>query len=108
MELLSATGMVRLLPMFDAYTHGLSNYDHLLPSAFKPLVFRPQGWISAVVLVDGRISGVWEYKIKPSGTVVTVRMFAAPTARVCEAVAAEAERLDDFLNTRVVVRFDGD
>jgi hypothetical protein len=108
MESLSASGIVRLLPMFDAYTHGLLNYDPLLPSAFRHLVFRPQGWISAVVLVNGRISGVWEYKIKTSSTIVYVRMFASPTARVRKAIVAEAERLNDFLDTRVVVEFEAD
>ena len=108
MESLSAAGIVRLLPLFDAYTYGLLDYDPLLPSAFKRLVFRPQGWISAVVLVDGRIGGVWVYKIKTSSTVVTVRMFASPTGRVREAIVAEAERLNDFLNTKVVVEFETD
>jgi hypothetical protein len=104
----TAVGVVRLLPMFDAWTHGLLHYDTLLPSAVRRLVFRPQGWVSAVVLVDGRISGVWEYRIKPTRTIVTVNMFASPTARVREAVVAEAERLNAFLETTVVVEFAGD
>ena len=108
MKSLSASGIVRLLPMFDAYTHGLRDYDPLLPSAFRRLVFRPQGWISAVVLVDGRVGGVWEYKTKKSGTTVNVRMFASPNAGVREAIVAEAERLNDFLNSRVVVEFEVD
>jgi hypothetical protein len=108
MEGLSATGIVRLLPMFDTYTHGLLDYDPLLPSAFKRLVFRPQAWISAVVLVDGRIRGVWEYKVKTSSTIVTVRLFASPTARTRKAIVAEAERLNDFLDTKVVVEFAAD
>jgi hypothetical protein len=108
MQSLSPTGVVRLLPMFDAYTHGLLDFDPLLPSAVKRLVFRPQGWISAVVLVDGRISGVWEYRFKKSSTVVDVRMFASPTASVREAIVVEAERLNDFLNTSVSVTFAAD
>jgi hypothetical protein len=55
--------------------------------------------------VDGRISGVWEYKFKKSSTLVNVRMFTPPTASVREAIVAEAERLNDFLNTSVVVAF---
>jgi hypothetical protein len=105
---LSASGIVRLLPLFDAYTHGLLDCDPLLPSAFRGLVFRPQAWISAVVLVDGRIAGVWEYKTRRSSTLVTVRMFASPTARVRRAIVAEAERLNDFLDTSVVVEFAAD
>jgi hypothetical protein len=97
---------VRLLPMFDAYTHGLIDYDQLLPAAFRPLVFRPQGWISAVVLVDGRIGGVWEHKTRASGTTVKVHMFTTPDVRIRDAIVAEAERLNDFLDTRVAVEFD--
>lgn len=108
MESLSAAGIVRLLPMFDAYTHGLLDCDPLLPSAFRRLVFRPQAWISAVVLVDGRIRGVWEYTVKRSRTTVKVRMFASPTARVRTAIVAEAERLNGFLDTKVVVVFEAD
>ncbi len=106
MESLSAAGVVRLLPMFDAYTHGSIDYDQLLPAEHRRLVFRPQGWISAVVLVGGRIGGVWEYKTRTSGTTVKVRMFAAPDARVRDEIVAEAERLDSFLDTRVAVEFD--
>jgi hypothetical protein len=108
MQSLSASGIVRLLPMFDAYTHGLLDCGPLLPSAFRPLVFRPQAWISAVALVDGRIAGVWEYKVKQSSTLVTVRMFVASSNRVRKAIVAEAERLNDFLDTRVVVQFTDD
>jgi hypothetical protein len=32
-----------------------------------------------VVLVDGRIEGVWEYEQKRSQTTVKVEMFAAPS-----------------------------
>ena len=107
-ESLSASGVVRLLPMFDSYVHGLLDCDPLLPSAFRRLVFRPQAWISAVVLVDGLIRGLWEHKIKRSNTLVTVRMFTAPTARVRKVIAAEAERLNDFLDTTVAVEFAAD
>lgn len=55
--------------------------------------------ISAVVLVDGRNRGVWEYTVKRSSTSVKVRMFASPTTRVRKAIVAEAERLNDFLDT---------
>jgi hypothetical protein len=108
MASLSASGVARLLPMFDAYTHGLLDFDPLLPAAFRRLVFRPQAWISAVVLVDGRIRGVWEYKVRRSDTLVRVRMFAPPTARVRKAIIAEAERLNDFLDTTVAVEFAAD
>jgi winged helix DNA-binding protein len=61
-----------------------------------------------VVLVEGRIAGVWEYKTRRSSTLVTVRMFASTAARIRKAIVAEAERLNDFLDTQVVVEFAGD
>lgn len=107
LEAVAAPGVVRLLPLFDAYTLGLGrNIEPVLPRAYKSRVFRPQGWISAVVLVDGRMQGVWEYETRPSQTTVKVSMFASPAASVYEGIEAEAERLNAFLNTKVVLKFE--
>jgi DNA glycosylase AlkZ-like len=101
--------VVRLLPLFDAYTLGLErDLEQLLPGAYKIRVFRPQGWITAVVLVDGRMKGVWEYKTGRARTVVKVRMFAPPTASIRKGIEAEVERLSAFLGSEVAVEFEGD
>ncbi len=103
----SMAGEVRLLPLFDMYTFGCGrDSEALLPKVYKGLVFRPQGWISAVVLVDGCIAGVWEYTTQRGQTVVKVRMFATPTAAVKRSVEVEAERLGTFLQRGVVVGFE--
>ncbi|HKP51591.1 MAG TPA: winged helix DNA-binding domain-containing protein [Chloroflexia bacterium] len=107
MQRLETSGVVRLLPLFDAYTLGLErDLEQLLPRAYKSRVFRPQGWISAVVLVDGRMKGVWGYKIRGSQTTVKVQMFSSPTTSVKKGIEAEAERLNAFLNTKVVLEFE--
>jgi hypothetical protein len=107
MQSLESTRTVRLLPLFDAYTLGLErDLEQLLPRVHRNQVFRPQGWISAVVLVDGRMKGVWEYKIGRSQTIVTVRMFSSPAASIEKGIEAEAERLNAILNTNVVVEFE--
>jgi hypothetical protein len=98
---------VRLLPLFDAYTLGLGrDIEQLLPRAYKSRVFRPQGWISAVVLIDGRMGGVWEHATRHSQTTVKVRMFASPAASLRKAIEVEAERLNAFLDTEVVLQFE--
>jgi hypothetical protein len=100
---------VRLLPMFDVYVLTRSrSLEQVLAMEHKGKVFRPAAWVSAVVLVDGRIKGVWEHKTKASSTTVKVRMFDPPAAKVREAVVAEAERLNSFLDTRVSVEFETD
>ncbi|HEY0071340.1 MAG TPA: winged helix DNA-binding domain-containing protein [Chloroflexia bacterium] len=111
MQKLNAVGeaprVVRLLPLFDAYTLGLGrDIEPLLPRAYKSRVFRPQGWISAVVLVDGRMKGVWEYKAGRTHTTVKVRMFSPTEASIRGGIEAEAERLNAFLNTKVAVEFE--
>lgn len=104
---LETPGAVRLLPLFDAYTLGLGrDLEPLLPRAYKRQVFRPQGWISAVVLVDGYMKGVWEYKIRRSPTIVKINMFSSPGASVRRGIEAEAERLGAFLNTKVALEYE--
>jgi hypothetical protein len=58
-----------------------------------------------VVLVDGKIAGVWEYATRQEQTRVQVRMFTPPAERVRREVEAEAERLASFLDTSVAMEF---
>jgi hypothetical protein len=98
---------VRLLPLFDAYVLGLGrDLDPLLPATLKNRVYRPQGWISAVVLVDGRMKGVWEYKTKGAQTTVKISMFASAPCSLRQSIEAEAERLGLFLRTKVVIEYE--
>jgi hypothetical protein len=90
---------VRLLPGFDQYVLVASvGASRFLPHArHRRRVFRDQGWISAVVLVDGRMAGVWRHERKGKSLRVEVEPFAALPARVRRAVGEEAERLASFL-----------
>ena len=104
---LDVPGSVNLLPLFDAYVLGIvRDRDQLLPREFKSQVYRPQGWISAVVLVDGYMKGVWEHKVGRSQTNVKVRAFSSLPAPVRKGIEAEAERLDAFLTTNVALEYE--
>jgi hypothetical protein len=97
---------VRLVPMFDVYVLTQSrNLEPILAKEYKGKVFRPAAWVSAVVLVDGRIEGVWEYETRKDQTLVKAMMFAAPDKKVRSAIEAEVERLDGFLDTKAAVEF---
>ncbi|HEX2314443.1 MAG TPA: winged helix DNA-binding domain-containing protein [Thermomonospora sp.] len=57
-----ATG-VRLLGGFDQYVLGAgTNAEYLIPPDRRSEVSRTAGWISPVVLHEGRVAGVWEPK----------------------------------------------
>ena len=64
-----------------------------------------QGNPEFVVLVDGKIEGVWEHETRKDQTLVKVRMFAPPAKKVRSGLEAEAERLEGFLDTKVAVEF---
>ncbi len=52
-------GHVRLLGAFDPFTVGAGLRTRLIPAEHRALVSRTAGWISPVILVDGRVAGVW-------------------------------------------------
>lgn len=100
---------VHLLPLFDAYTLGIGrDIEPLLPKSLKLRVYRPQGWISAVVLVNGFIKGVWQHETRRAQTAVKVSMFLPSTASVRKGIETEAGRLGAFLNTEVVLSYEND
>jgi hypothetical protein len=93
---------VRLLPGFDPYVVAASPHAAcLLPGDFRARVYRPQGWISPVLLVDGQMRGVWRHEIKGSRVEVTVEPFVKVPARVRRAAEEEAERLAGFLGGKL-------
>jgi len=100
MTTLAAPSTVRLLPYFDPYTIAIARHAaYLLPAAHKNQVYRTQGWISPVVLVDGRIVGIWEQATKREKVTVSVVLFDASARQFEAAIAAEVTGLGKFLNS---------
>ncbi len=106
MQRMEGTNTIHLLPLFDGYTFVLGrNNEPLLALAYQSLVFRPQGWISAVVLVNGAIQGVWQYTTRRLQTIVKVQMFSAPAAWTRKGIEAEAERLSACFKTAISLEY---
>ena len=99
--------MVRLLPAFDQYVVTATRQaEHLLPGPFKARVYRPQGWLSPVLLVGGRMEGVWRQEVKGGRVQVTIEPFAGPPpAWARRAAEAEAERLAAFAGGQLELRW---
>src|SRR2546428_5321780 len=51
--------VIPLLPSFDSFLLGVEDKSHLVDPAPYKRVYRPQGGLSPVVLVGGRLVGVW-------------------------------------------------
>ncbi len=95
---LPPTRSVRLLPAFDQYVIGASFHAaNLLPGDLRSRVYRPQGWISPVLLVNGLMQGTWRHEIKGSRVEVSIHPFVKQPTWVRRAANQEAERLAAFL-----------
>ncbi len=101
----NASRSVRLLPSFDPYTIALYRQPFVLDQVFKGRVSRPQGWISPVVLVGGRIEGVWEYNKQRARHRVRIDLFGSSTDEIKQGIAKEAQRLGDFLQAEVPITY---
>ena len=101
-------GVVRLLPGFDQYMVGAPRgEDAVMPAgADRAAVYRPQGWLSPVVLRDGRMVGVWEHALKRRRAAVSVdAVRRGRDAALRAGVEAEAERLAAFLGGALALRW---
>ncbi|MBI3974860.1 MAG: AlkZ family DNA glycosylase [Armatimonadetes bacterium] len=98
---------IRLLPNFDPYVMGYRPREEFVPADFAARVFRPQAWISPVLLVDGRAAGVWAHRRRGSGIEVGVEPFVRLGAAVKREVEDEGARLGAFLGGRAEVAFRG-
>jgi len=89
---------VRLLPAFDQYVFAAAlRSARVLPGDFHARVYRSQGWFSPVLVVDGRMDGVWRFDRNGKRVVVTIEPFVALKAKVKHAAGEEAERIAEFM-----------
>jgi hypothetical protein len=92
---------VHLLPNFDVYTLHYRPREAFLPEGVYDRVYRTAGWISPVVLYDGAVAGVWEYKKRPKTVDLSVELFVRGTKRLREGIAREGRRIGAFLGTPI-------
>jgi len=94
----SPTGAVRLLTAFDPYVIAASPHcTEIMSGGTRSQIFRNQGWLSPVLLVDGRMDGIWKHQLKGKRLVVEIAPFKRVAAATRRAANAEAERLAEFL-----------
>jgi uncharacterized protein YcaQ len=93
---------VRLLPAFDQYVIGASRHaEKLMPGPFRARVYRQQGWLSPVLLVDGRMEGVWRGERKGKTLSVRIEPFRKLPPAVRRAAELEAKRLADHVGAEL-------
>ena len=96
---------VCLLPYFDTFILGHKERQHV-EKMHHPKVYRPQGWISPVVLVDGRAVAIWKHTLKGDRLQVDVEKFGPLSKQVTAAIRKETQELGRFLgSSKVEIKF---
>ena len=108
LEDVSQTGPVRLLPNFDSYVLGFRPRESFVPSDVASLVFRPQAWISPVLLVDGRIKGVWERRGRKGLNELRINLFGRLSKNQQEELSDEIDRMSAYFRSDLAVSFSRD
>ena len=103
-----AASVARLLPAFDpwvaaAHRDGVAVID----PRHRARVYRPQGWISPVVLVNGRMVGVWKHQRTGRRLRVEITPFDPLPARTRGQLETEVERLQAFLGGDLSLEWTG-
>lgn len=67
-----AEGAIAVTPLFDPYLLAHNDTGQYLADRFRPAVYRTAGWISPVVLRQGRVVATWTHKRTPRGWEVEI------------------------------------
>jgi hypothetical protein len=96
---------VHLLPYFDVYLLAHRFKEHFLKAQFYKRVYRNQGWISPVVLINGEIAGVWSYKLSRKAVEIEIELFARVGPRTRLQIKDRAEELADLFQCPLLFSF---
>ena len=97
---------VSLLAAFDPYLLAHAQKDHLIEPRHYKRVYRSLGLISPVVLVDGRVAGIWRHSPGKAGRLsIFVELFARAGSALRERMEQQALRHGEFLGRVAEIRF---
>ncbi len=100
--------VIRLLPGFDPYVVGaLRHLEHLLPGPFRDRISRTSGWISPVLLSNGRIAGTWRHDWQRERVQLEIEPFTSLPKRVRVGTEGEAATIGELLDAPVDVSWSG-
>lgn len=95
---------VRLLPAFDPFTNELPRrVESVLGDDRHELIHRTAGWVTPIVIVDGRIDGTWELGGNGRRGVVEVQPWSRWRGGAAKELRGEADRIAAFLDRPMTI-----
>ena len=96
---------VCMLPSFDCYMLGHRDKSHIVDQTYYKLVYRKAGWLSPVVLVNGRAEGIWNCRKKGNQLQVTIQLFGKVSEDAKKQIEDEVADLARFNEAHYHVLF---
>ncbi|HUK32117.1 MAG TPA: winged helix DNA-binding domain-containing protein [Candidatus Acidoferrum sp.] len=100
--------VVRLLPSFDPFLLAHAAKDHLVHPAHYKRVYGKQWWISPVVLIDGRVAGIWSHTRKSGNLRIEIEPFEKFSKKIRVLIEEESASMARFLDSSLELKFSGD
>jgi hypothetical protein len=91
-----ATPLVRLLPKFDALVMGHRDKTRFMDETARKRVFLPTAEVSATVLVDSRVEGVWGMKKDGDAWSLGVELFKELDEEHRDLLGSEIQSMKEF------------
>lgn len=88
--------VVRLIPYFDSFLLGHKSHRNIVDQEHHKKIYRDQGWVSPVLLVDGRAQGTWSHDQNKTTLTVRVTPFARISTGISSRIKEEASDLARF------------
>jgi len=95
---------VRLLPQFDALVMGHKDKERLIDPDTRKSIFLPWANVSATILVDGRIQGVWKMTKEKGYWDLEITPFRAFYEEEEEGLESEIDILKEFSGFEIVAK----
>jgi hypothetical protein len=93
-----AKDSVRLLPGFDPYMLGHADKSPLLGPEHYKRVYRNQGWISPVVLLNGGVAAIWSHTRRGKKLSIEIEPLRPISKKIRSLIEEEASSLGAFLD----------
>jgi hypothetical protein len=97
----SPASPVRLVGAWDTYILGHTDRSLILDPQHARKVNRGGGWLHPVVLVDGRVAGIWRAERRSRRLDLSVEAFTPLSSRARDGIREEAEDVARFLDVPV-------
>ncbi|UCF62357.1 MAG: AlkZ family DNA glycosylase [Anaerolineaceae bacterium] len=88
--------VINLLPYLDPYLMGYKERRRYLDQVHNNLVFDRSGNVTSVILVDGKVVGVWDFE-EDKEPLVKIFLFQELGTALRDKIVAEAERMGEFI-----------